>query len=81
MLHCVQWVLIRIFGGDDSLFARRDEIRIFAAVAHAGLGPRLLVSLHGYVAQADPMCICQTSPQGGGLLIISRPLGSNCNIS
>jgi len=37
-----QFVLVRVFGEADALFSRGDEQRIFAAVARAGLGPRLL---------------------------------------
>ncbi|KAK9820950.1 hypothetical protein WJX81_004275 [Elliptochloris bilobata] len=37
-----EFVLVRVFGEVDTLFSREDEQRIFAAVAHAGLGPRLL---------------------------------------
>ncbi|KAK9805437.1 hypothetical protein WJX73_006736 [Symbiochloris irregularis] len=45
-------VLVRIFGGDEGLFSREDEIRIFAAVAHAGLGPQLRASfLNGRVEE------------------------------
>lgn len=36
-------MLARVFGEVDALFSREDEQRIFAAVARAGLGPRLLV--------------------------------------
>ena len=39
----VQYVLARIFGTGGVLFDREEEQQIFAAVAHAGLGPRLLV--------------------------------------
>jgi len=37
-----QFVLVRVFGEADALFSRSDEQCIFAAVARAGLGPRLL---------------------------------------
>ena len=40
-------MLVRVFGEVDALFSREDEQRIFAAVARAGLGPRLLV--RGYI--------------------------------
>ena len=43
MGYDVQSVLARIFGSSGTLFERDAEQRIFAAVAHAGLGPRLLV--------------------------------------
>ena len=39
----LQFVLARVFGGNDDLFDRRVEQRIFNAVGRAGLGPRLLV--------------------------------------
>ena len=39
----VQYVLARIFGTSGVLFEREEEQQIFAAVAHAGLGPKLLV--------------------------------------
>ena len=41
----MQWLLVRVYGGVDDLFEREAECQIFAAVAQAGLGPRLLVSL------------------------------------
>jgi hypothetical protein len=41
----LQFVLARIFGSSGALFERDDEQQIFAAVAHAGLGPKLLVSI------------------------------------
>ena len=44
VLACLQWVLVRVYGGVDDLFEREAECQIFAAVAQAGLGPRLLVS-------------------------------------
>lgn len=36
-------MLARIFGTSGALFDRSEEQSIFAAVAHAGLGPKLLV--------------------------------------
>lgn len=41
----LQYVLARIFGCCGALFERSDEQTVFAAVAHAGLGPRLLARL------------------------------------
>ena len=39
----VQYVLARVFGTSGALFDRSEEQAIFAAVAQAGLGPKLLV--------------------------------------
>ena len=36
-------MLARVFGTSGALFERNTEQRIFEAVAHAGLGPQLLV--------------------------------------
>ncbi len=37
-------MLARVFGASGDLFDREQEQQIFGAVAHAGLGPKLLVS-------------------------------------
>ena len=42
-LSCLQSALARIFGCSGVLFEREAEHSIFEAVAHAGLGPKLLV--------------------------------------
>ena len=41
--YLLQYVLARVFGSTGALFERDAEQDIFAAVAHAGLGPKLLV--------------------------------------
>jgi hypothetical protein len=41
----MQHVLARVFGDSDMLFDRRSEQAIFAALAEAGVGPKLLVRL------------------------------------
>lgn len=40
------FALARIFGGTEGLFERAEEQRIFAGVAQAGLGPKLLVTIY-----------------------------------
>ena len=43
-MNAAQYVLARVFGASGDLFDREEEQQIFGAVAHAGLGPKLLVS-------------------------------------
>ncbi len=61
-----RYVLARIFGGTEGLFAREEEQRIFAGVAKAGLGPKLLVRIQHLIAQIRSCMALHPLPGGHG---------------
>ena len=50
-----QHALARVFGSAGGLFGRDDEQLVFSAVADAGLGPKVLVSMNTVGWRAPPL--------------------------
>ena len=72
-----QHALARVFGSAGGLFGRDDEQLVFSAVADAGLGPKVLVSIASAGWRAPPLHDPACQP-AHALHLLSRRQAARC---